>query len=69
MEIIENFLAQQNLDQLKISIFSEKFPWYYVDYVANPVDDKNFYFKRFFYSFVLYISTPLPIISITLIFS
>ena len=44
MEIIENFLAQQNLDQLKNSIFSEKFPWYYVDYVAKPVDDKNFYF-------------------------
>ena len=44
MEVIENFLSQPNLDQLKNSILSEKFPWYYIDYVASPADDKNFYF-------------------------
>mgnify|MGYP003117356110 FL=1 len=44
MEVIENFLPQNIFNELRDIFFSDKFPWYYVDHIAHPNDNKNFYF-------------------------
>ena len=45
MEIIENFLPQNIFNELRDIFFSDKFPWYYVDHIAHPNDNKNLFYS------------------------
>jgi hypothetical protein len=52
MEIIDDVLSGEDLQQIKDSVFSNQFPWYYTDTVSFAKDkgnDPHFYFTHLFY--------------------
>lgn len=46
MEIINNFLNKDTHKEIKNLLFSNNFPWYYNDFVASELDNKNFFFSH-----------------------
>ena len=46
MKIINNFLNKKTHEEMKSLLFSDNFPWYYNDFVAGKLDNKNFLFTH-----------------------
>lgn len=46
MKLINNFLNKETHKEIKNLLFSNNFPWYYNDFVASKLDDKNFFFSH-----------------------
>ena len=46
MKIINNFLNKNIHKKIKDLLFSGNFPWYYNDFVAGKLDNKNFFFTH-----------------------
>lgn len=49
MKIYNNFLPTNIFNELKGTLLSNSFPWYYNDRVANPEDNEDFFFFHVFY--------------------
>ena len=49
MQIIKNFLSDTDFQNIKKTLTSINFPYYFCDEVADYKDDKNFYFKHELY--------------------
>lgn len=48
-EVVDNFLDQKTFEEIKNSIFSFEFPWFFADGVASQ-KDPHFYFIHLFYT-------------------
>jgi len=46
MKLISNFLNKKTHEEIKNLLFSNNFPWYYNDFVANKLDNKKFFFAH-----------------------
>lgn len=46
MKVINNFLNKNIHKKIKDLLFSSNFPWYYNDFVAGKLDNKNFMFTH-----------------------
>ena len=46
MKIINNFLNKNTHKEIKNLLFSNNFPWYYNNFVAGKLDNKNFLFTH-----------------------
>ena len=46
MKVINNFLNKNIHKKIKDLLFSGNFPWYYNDFVAGKLDNKNFFFTH-----------------------
>ena len=49
MNIIDNFLNEEEFNIIKKTISSVDFPWFFVDYVGDPTDLSDVYFTHTFY--------------------
>ena len=49
IQIIDNFLEEDEFNKLSSIIMGDNFPWYYSDNITNDEDKNNFYFIHSFY--------------------
>ena len=48
-KIFKNVLSKSDFDNIKNTLTSNKFPWYYCPNIASNSDNKRFYFSHMFY--------------------
>tara|TARA_R110000803_G_scaffold86005_1_gene152389 strand:- start:2145 stop:2693 length:549 start_codon:yes stop_codon:yes gene_type:complete len=49
IEVIDNFLSEENFKKVSAAMNSDMFPWYFNEAVADSQDTDNFYFTHVFY--------------------
>lgn len=51
MQVVDNFLLEEDFKQLSKSILNKKFPWYYCSYLTDTdkKEQNHFYFNHHFY--------------------
>ena len=50
MKIVDNFLTNDEFENIKNILMSDDFPWYFNDYITDEKDTNNFYFTHLFYN-------------------
>ena len=46
MKIVDNFLTNDEFENIKNILMSDDFPWYFNDYITDEKDINNFYFTH-----------------------
>ena len=49
IEVIDNFLSEEDFKKVSAGMHSDWFPWYFNEFVADPTDGDHFYFTHKFY--------------------
>ena len=67
-QIIDNALSKQDFLNIKNTIYSNNFSWYFSNIIASENDNKNFYFIHCFYDYFVpksdFVSILNPILNI-----
>tara|TARA_R110000850_G_scaffold32876_1_gene90260 strand:- start:1038 stop:1511 length:474 start_codon:yes stop_codon:yes gene_type:complete len=50
MKIVDNFLTNDEFENIKNILMGDDFPWYFNDYITDEKDTNNFYFTHLFYN-------------------